>query len=378
MADLINKERLLNEFINLTKFNSESFNEREIKEYVLAELKKLGYDAIDDNSVNNYKRYTNSENITGNIYLNVKGNKPGDSIILAAHLDTVSPGNNKKAIILSDRITSDKTTVLGSDDLSGVSSILEVLRIIKENKIDHKDIEVIFFVAEEPFAKGSKHFDYSLLKSKTAYVFDLEGNINDVAIAAPAIISFDLKIHGKASHAGFRPEDGINTISILNDALNQIKLGKIGDLATLNIGLISGGSGVNIVPDLISLKGEIRSLDNYVANLLVEDISNIFLNSANKYGGSIDFKYDVCFDAYEINKNEDVIKSYEKAIKRINNKEINYIKTFGGSDNNNLNMHGIKGIVVGNGMRNVHSKDEYILIDDLVDTAKLILELVKL
>ena len=374
---MINNQRLINEFINLTKFDSESFNEIEIQKYVINELINLGLDVKEDNSINNYKKYTNSNNIANNVYGYLKGDIPGKGIILAAHLDTVSPGKNKKAIIEDGIIKSDGTTVLGADDLSAVASILEVLKVIKENKISHRDIEVIFFVAEETFAKGSRHFDYSLLKSDEAYVFDLEGNINNVAIAAPSIISFSLNIIGKASHAGFKPEDGINAISILNNSLNKIKLGKIDSNTTVNIGLINGGSGINIVPEFINIKGEVRSLINEEAIKQIDNIKNIFDKEAKLLNGKIEFNYDISFNAYEININDNIINKYVESIKRINDKEINFIKTFGGSDNNNLNMHNIKGIVVGNGMRNVHSKSEYILVDDIIDTARLILELIK-
>ena len=371
---MINKERLINEFINLTKFNSESFNEAKIEEYVLNELISLGVNVRVDNARESLKAY--SDNPSNNLYGFLKGE--GNSLILSAHLDTVSPGNYKNAIIDNDRIKSDGTTVLGADCLASVASILEVLKVLKENNLKHKDIEIVFFVAEEPFAKGSRYFDYSLLKSKKAYVFDLEGNINNIAIAAPSIISFDLKILGKAAHAGFRPSDGINAISILGDSLKEIKLGKIDDITTVNIGLINGGSGINIVPDLIDLKGEIRSLDNDKALIELNRLKNIFEKNAKFYGGNIEFNYEIEFSAYNIDVNQDIIKDYNNAISKLNNDKINYIKTFGGSDNNNLNMHGISGVVIGNGMRNVHSKDEYILIKDLEDTAKLILKLVTL
>lgn len=374
---MINKNRLIDEFVTLTKFDSESFNELKIQQYVIKKLKELGLEVKEDNSKDNYKKYSNNKGITNNIYAYLKGDIRKDSIIIASHLDTVSPGNNKKAVIHEDRITSDGNTVLGADDLSAVASVLEALKVIKENNIKHKDIEFIFFVAEEPFAKGSRYFDYSLLKSKEAYVFDLEGNINDVAIAAPSIISFNIKIKGKSAHAGFNPEEGINSLVILNKALNEIKLGKINENTTVNIGLINGGTGVNIVPDLIELKGEIRSLDNDIAINELKRIEEVFKSNANSLGGNIEFNYEIEFSAYNVGLNDNVINRYTNALNKINDKKINFIKTFGGSDNNNLSMHNIKGIVIGNGMRKVHSKNEYILIDDLVDTSKLILKLIE-
>lgn len=372
---MVNKERLINEFIKLTKFDSESFNELEIKNYVVKELKKLGLAVKEDNSVNNYKQYSSSKNITNNVYAYLKGNVSGKGIIIASHLDTVSPGKNKKAILVNNKITSDGNTVLGADDLSAVASTLEAIKVIKENNLNHKDIELVFFVAEEPFAKGSRHFDYSLLKSDEAYVFDLEGNINNASLAAPSIISFTARINGKSAHAGFNPSLGINSLVILNNALNKIKLGKLDENTTVNIGLINGGTGINIVPDLIEIKGEIRSLDNDIAISKVKEIETILKIEASVLGGNIDFSYNVEFSAYSVDKNDNIIKRYISAVKKINEKHINLIKTFGGSDNNNLSMHNIKGVVVGNGMRNVHSKEEYILVEDLVDTAKLIVNL---
>ena len=101
---MINENRLISEFINLTKYDSESFNELEIQKYVISRLKELGLEVIEDNSKDNYKKYSNSKNTTNNVYAYLKGDISGKGIILAAHLDTVSPGNNKKAIIDNDRI----------------------------------------------------------------------------------------------------------------------------------------------------------------------------------------------------------------------------------------------------------------------------------
>ena len=373
---MINKDRLINDFIHLTTFDSESFNEIEIQRYLIERLKELGLEVYEDNSKDYYKKYTHSQNTANNIYGYLKGTIPGKGIILTAHIDTVSPGINKKAILESNLIRSDLDTVLGADDLSAVASVLEALKVIKENNIPHKDIEVIFFVAEEPFAKGSRHFDYSLLKSDIAYVFDLEGNVNDVALEAPSIITFEVNIKGRASHAGFNPEGGVNALTILNQALNEIKLGRIDDSSTINIGLIHGGSGINIVPDLITLRGEVRSLDDNKALGLINIIKAIFTEKAYLSGGAIEFNYEVEFNAYHINSDEEVIKRYVNALSRINDKKINYHKTFGGSDNNNLRKNNINGVVIGNGMRKPHSKEEYILIDDLIDTANLVFNLI--
>ena len=87
-------------------------------------------------------------------------------------MDTVAPGIGKKPVFHEDgTITSDGTTVLGADDLTGVIAILEGIRAVQEAGIPHRDIEILFAAAEEPFTRGSSEFDFSQMKAKESYVF---------------------------------------------------------------------------------------------------------------------------------------------------------------------------------------------------------------
>lgn len=77
----------------------------------------------------------------------------------------------KKAVLHEDgTITSDGSTVLGADDLSGVCAILEALTSLKEDGTPHRPLELLFDVAEETYCAGIRQFDFSRLKSKEAYV----------------------------------------------------------------------------------------------------------------------------------------------------------------------------------------------------------------
>lgn len=372
---MINKARMLDEFRRLSSFDSESFKERDIKNYLEEKLRSLGLE-VESDSVG--KIIGDNPKCAGNIYGFLKGNKKGNPILFSSHMDTVSPGVGKKMVVNGDTVTSDGTTVLGSDDITGLVSILEALEVIKEDNIAHPDIEVIFFVAEEPYCRGSSHFDFSKVKSKTAYVLDLSGEVGVAATRAPSIIYFRLEVKGRAAHAGFEPEKGISAIEVAAAAISRLKLGRIDDITTANIGIIKGGNGINIIPDNLYLEGEVRSLVHQNALGVLNSIKETFEGVSMKFGAAVSINVEERIHAYNIDLDSDVVKRYDEALKSLNYGKAKYITTFGGSDNNVLNLHGIKGIVISNAMNDVHTTNEYFSIKEFVKSANITLKLMTL
>ena len=218
MAEIVkvDRDRIQNEFFQLTAFDAESFHERKIAEYVKEKLRSLGLTVEEDDARERIaKEHPESNETASNIYAYLKGTKQGEPILFASHLDTVKPGNGKKAILHEDgTITSDGTTVLGADDVSGLVSILEALTVIQEKHLEHPDLEILISVSEEPYCEGTRFVQYERLKAKEGYVLDLDGPVGRAANAAPSILSTKIEIEGKAAHAGFAPELGINALSI--------------------------------------------------------------------------------------------------------------------------------------------------------------------
>ena len=369
---MIDKNELINEFITLASFNSLSYEELDISLYLKKRLENLGFSVIVDDAG---KKLNNNPKATGNIYGFLKGNIEGKSICFSSHMDTVSPGINKKVIVDNDIIKSDGNTILGADDINGILSIIKALDIIKKNNLRHPDIEVVFFIAEEAFCMGSRLFDFNLIKSKYAYVFDLSGEIGLAAYKAPSIISFEIEILGKAAHAGFEIDKGISSILYAAKKISKLNVGKIDDETTMNIGLIEGGSGKNIVPYKTKIEGEIRSFKHEKALKVLNEIKEIFLSDSKKENIIINFKYDENIFAYEVEKNSYVINRYKKALDDLNYNNFKLIETFGGSDNNNFNKHNIEGIVVANAMNNIHTTNEYYDINDLIKSINIALKL---
>ncbi len=362
---MVNEKRLTENFIRLTAIDAESGDEAAMRAYLIGELAKLGVDPETDGA--------------GNLLARLPGTSPGDALLFSAHMDTVSPGRGKKAVLHPDgKITSDGTTVLGADDASGIASIIEALTVIRENDLPHPEIEILFTVGEEIYAMGSARFDYSRLKSKTAYVLDLTGDIGTAAIAAPTLLSLDITVHGRAAHAGFASEHGINALSIAANALSQIKTGRTSPDTTVNFGTIEGGDGKNIVPGKIHITGEVRSMRHEAALSEAQSVEEVFRREAERLGGTAEVSFAEEIHAYRISEEEPVIRRLREATESLGWGEPTLVDTFGGSDNNQFVQHGLSGVVLSSGMELVHSTEEYTEVSALIKSAELTLKLMTL
>lgn len=366
----VNKKRIVDEFLELTSMDSVSFHEREMADKLTVKLKELGFEVTEDHAGKVYN------GTAGNLFAVLKGQLQGEAILLSGHMDTVAPGIGKKSVLLEDgTIVSNKETVLGADDATALAEILEGIRAVKEAAVPHRDIEILFSIAEEPYCRGSAVFDFTKVKAREAYVLDMTGPIGHAILQAPTILSFTVKIKGKASHAGFEPEKGIHSIFLMSKAISALKLGHLDADTTLNVGLINGGSVTNTVPALSSCKGEIRSYKHDRALEVLEYVKKTFEAAVEGSGAElvVDCQADVA--AYHIEENEEVVQRFFESCKALHIKPTTGA-TFGGSDNNYFALNGIRGIVLSCGMYNPHTINEYTRTEDLYTGAKLIAELI--
>lgn len=366
---MVNRERIIKEFCRLVSIDSISYRERELGDAMTSALKELGFEVMEDAAGETY------HGNCGNLYGFLPGKLKGDPLLFSAHLDTVEPGLGKKAVVQADgTITSDGTTILGADDLSGLVSILEAVRSIKEQGLPHRSLEVLFPIAEEVYLRGTEVFDFRKIKAKEAYVLDLDGPVGRAAIQAPTVLSFTVKIIGKASHAGFAPEQGINAIAIAAQAITGIKQGRIDEGTTVNIGTMEGGKARNIVSEECVLQGEVRSSQHEKAVAELALIEAVFREVTEEYQAKYEFETTIGCLAYQIDKEHPVITRFQRACEKINC-PVELVSTFGGSDNNNFVKNGITGIVMSCGMNQVHSCKEYTHIDELERCTSILINL---
>lgn len=370
-----NEKRIRELFEELVSIDSVSFSERQMADCLTKILKEMKFEVSEDSAGEHYGGNA------GNLYGFLKGTGEGTSTLFVAHMDTVHPGASKKAVFHEDgKITSDGTTVLGSDDVAGIVEILEGIRLLQDQNIPYGDIEILFPIAEELYDKGSKVFDFSVIKSKQAYVLDFSGHVGKAALRAPSIVSFRVEIKGKASHAGFAPEKGINAIALMAEGISKVRQGRLEDETTLNIGLIHGGSMTNIVSENCACEGEIRGYHHERVMELLEETKQIFehvieVSKEPDKKAELLFSHEINIKAYAVEKNSGVVQRFCRACEKIG-VEPELTETFGGSDNNVIVNQGIDGVVLSCGMNNAHSVHEYIEMEDLVKGAALVKELI--
>src|SRR5204863_6024725 len=77
---------------------------------------------------------------------------------------------------------------------------------------------------------------------------------------APAANHLTVTVHGLAAHAGICPEQGLSAVQIAAEAIAGMRLGRLDEETTANLGVVQGGLASNIVPDCVVIRGETRSL----------------------------------------------------------------------------------------------------------------------
>lgn len=369
---MANKQRVINELVELVQIDSLSSKEGAVAKVLACKLKQLGFDVhIDDAGVE-------CGGETGNIIATLKGNRPGKAVLFSAHMDTVSPGEGIKPVVdkINGIIKSDETTVLGSDDKGGIVAILEAMRMIQENNMSHADIQIVFSICEECGLLGAKHLDYSKTSADFAFVLDDGGAPGKIIVKAPAQESIAIKIKGRPAHAGVSPEEGISAVMVAARAIDKMKLLRIDEETTANIGIIKGGIATNIVMPELELAAEVRSLDNSKLEAQTQHMVDAFKQAADDFGAEIEIKTKRMYDAFNVDENDEIVNLVKKAFTNIGI-EAAVISTGGGSDTNILNANGIKAVNLSVGMEKAHTLEEHVAIEDLMSSAEMVVEIVR-
>lgn len=369
---MINNERLINEFLELVQIDSPSSKEAQVAKVLVKKLEEIGLEVEIDNAGEK------AGGEIGNVIATLKGNRDGKKVLFSSHMDTVSPGIGIKPIIDEENgiIKSDGTTVLGSDDKAGVAAILEGLRTIKENDIQHSDIQVVFSIWEEGGLNGAKHLDYSKIDAEYAFVLDSGGSPGEIITKAPAQDAIKVKIIGKPAHAGLQPEKGISSIMVASRAIENMNLLRIDEETTANIGIVKGGIATNIVMPELEILAEARSLNEDKLDKQTNHMVDEFKKAAKEFGAEIDIDIVRAYSPFNIDENDDIVVLAKKAFENMDIKGYT-TSTGGGSDTNILNKNGIKAINLGIGMKNAHTLEEYIAIKDLLNSARMVTEIIK-
>ena len=373
-------DRLKTLFLELVQIDSLSRREQAVALRLQREVESGGATCRFDSA--GEKVRGNSGNLIAKIPGNVAGAPP---FLLAAHMDTVAPGEGVKPIVEGDVIRTDGSTVLGGDDKSGCAVICEVLHRLREKEIAHGPIEAVFTICEEIGLQGARNLDLGLIAAKEGLVYDSDAP-GHLVIRAPSAVSISFTVKGLEAHAGVAPERGLSAIKIAAAAIAGMRLGRIDDETTANLGVIKGGRAGNIIPGEVAVRGEARSrnaaklqgqIDHMIGCFKAAVAGASVMVDGTSYAATLEHSVHRAYDGMDIPDDAPLVRKVIEAARRIG-RVLEPQGTGGGCDANILNQRGIVAANVGTGMREIHTTREWLDVNDMIAAVDLTLEVLKI
>ncbi|RIL70999.1 M20/M25/M40 family metallo-hydrolase [Staphylococcus devriesei] len=371
---MVNSQRLLDTFLELVQINSETGHEEVIQPILKNKFEQLGLNVVEDNA--SEKEWLGANNLICTLPSTSEDNSI-PSIYFTSHMDTVVPGINVKPHVSDDGyIYSDRTTVLGSDDKAGLAAIIETIQYLQEHNLPHGQIQFIITVGEESGLKGAKELDSNLLDAQFGYAVDASQPVGTTVVGAPTQVSIHTTITGKTAHAS-TPDKGVSAINIAAKAISKMKLGRIDEYTTANIGKFHGGSATNIVADEVVLEAEARSHNDESIDQQVTHMKDIFESTAKELGGEAHVRIEKSYPGFKIEDNAEVTQYAINSAKELGLTGDTVIAG-GGSDGSIINTFGIPTVILGVGYENIHTTSERISVQSLNQLAQQLIKIIEL
>ncbi len=312
----------------------------------------------------------------GNLLARVPG-RASSSILICAHLDTVPAVAPVTPVFAGGYWSNDNDAILGADNKSAVAVAVELARLLTSAHAPPPvGVEFLFTVCEEVSLRGSRAFDVSQLRSEFGYVFDHATPIGEIVVASPTHYRILAEFRGRAAHAGVRPEAGRSAIAGAAKAIAAMRLGRLDDQTTANVGMIDGGTAINVVPERCRVEAEVRSLDEARAAAVTTEAVDHLQDAANATECDLDLTVEQMFQGYRIKPSAPELAVAERALRRCGY-EPTLIDSGGASDANSFHTAGFRCANLADGTEHNHEPTERIsghALEDLLEIAIAILD----
>jgi tripeptide aminopeptidase len=360
---------VLDLFLELAAVASPSGEEREVADLVLAYLSDCGL-VVDEDDAGPKVGST-----MGNLYARVEPTAPGEPVFLCAHLDTVPPTDVIEPIVEDGIVRNARATILGGDNKAAVAVMLEATRRVLAEGRSHAGIELLFTPMEEVGLLGAYAFDHRRLHARVGYVYDQAAAIGEIVLGAPSAQQIEITFHGRAAHAGMYPEEGRSAIAAAAKAISEMRLGRIDDESTANVGQIFGGVAANVVPEWCTLVGDVRSHDEGKLAEIVQSMQDAVTFAAAVAECEVETKARRGYRAYRFSRDDLAVRLAADALTRCGF-EPQYGLSGGAADANVFNERGLQCLNLANGMAEIHTPHEHIAVADLEGMVDVTLALV--
>jgi tripeptide aminopeptidase len=345
-------------FLELCAIPSPTGSERPVVDRVSAYLGELGLDWDEDGAA------AELGGSGGNLYARLPATADGTPIFLCAHTDTVPPETGIEPVVEDAVVRNASGTILGADNKAAIVVMLEAVRRVTREQRPHAGIELVFTAQEEVGLKGAAAFDHTRLHARTGFVYDQGAAVGEIVLGSPHAQTLDLRFHGRASHAGMAPEEGRSAIAAASRAIADFRLGAIDDETSANVGVVTGGTARNVVPEWCSFQAEVRSHDERKVTELVREMLETAAFAASLGECELETEVRPGFAGYRFKEGDPAVQLAATAL-RAAGFEPSYALSGGGADANVFNARGLECVNLANGMAEIHTPSEHIAVADL-------------
>jgi tripeptide aminopeptidase len=361
-------------FTDLAALPSPPGEERAVADAVAAYLRDLALEVDEDGAG------ASVGSSIGNLFCRVEphgANGGGVPLFLCAHLDTVPPDGPIEPVVEDGVVQNAGGTILGADNKAAVAVMLEAVRRVVAEGRPHAGIELVFTPKEEVGLLGAGAFDHTRLRASVGYVFDQAAPIGEVVLGAPTATALLARFHGRAAHAGMYPEEGRSAVAAAARAIADLRLGRLDEETTANVGRIEGGTARNIVPEWCTVTAEARSHDDGKLADIVQEMLDAFAFAASVEECEVETEVETSYRGYRFRRDDEAIALAAGALTRAGY-EPTYALSGGGADANVFNQRGLACVNLANGMAQIHTPDEHIAVADLEGMVEVTLALIEI
>lgn len=312
----------------------------------------------------------------------VHRNYQGTPIVLPDDSSQVITKEKQKYLqgkIGDDIITASGETLLGADDKAGIAIIMDFAKyMIEHPELKHGDIRILF-TPDEEIGKGVDHLDMEKLNADFGYTLDggPEGSIEDESFSADGM---KVTIDGLSAHPGYAKGKMVNAIkmaALLVDSLPKETLTP--ETTARREGFIHPYS-IEGALEKASVDFIIRDHKTSKLSEYEQLIANTMKNIAEKHPG---ITYDIEITEQYRNMKE-VLNDYPQVCEYAGEamRKVGITPVFdlirGGTDGSRMSFMGMPCPNIFTGEMAIHSRQEYVVIQDMEKSVKTLIELIQI
>ena len=304
---------------------------------------------------------------------NYKG--PKKSIVFNSHIDTVRPISSEwKTNPFDLKIEKNYSYGLGAVNCKGSAAVHLYLAKNFKNLFPNikENIDFTFVTDEENLGPdGTKYLKTQKVIKPHTLILGAPTN-NNFVIEERGVFWLEINVSGKTSHAG-EPHKGVNAIEKSAKIINELnssfkKFLKKYDIgthkSTINVGIISGGENVNVVPSKTRIVVDRRITHKEDVKKAFNEIKNFIL----KVDRSAKVKFLTGTNPFKSNKSNIYLKELSKSKELITGQKSKFLSSIGVSDGRYFADDDINIINIGPGTGSEgHKSNEKLINKDLVD-----------